>query len=171
MSSGSWYEIKQRLGSAGEKLINNIQVKGEGSSDERGRRKDLVWLTPDGVIIALINDADKKTILNHARKVYPEDEQLLFSIELTLHGNKDLLIQSYLLADHQFDKLDLSTLRSLMLSSSDKDKGRKKLRTLILLGKKYPKVGLTPQVFRKAIEQTRKQMNDLLDVFQENCES
>ena len=57
MSSGYWQKIKASLGPEGKGLIDRVHVKRTKSRneprDERGRRKDLYWLTFKGLILAL----------------------------------------------------------------------------------------------------------------------
>ena len=81
MSSGWWLKIRKNLGSEGKKLIVRTYPKRISSSDQRGRRKDLYWLTEEGVVIALSLGVDPNLLLNHMRKYLQKIGDLEIIIE------------------------------------------------------------------------------------------
>jgi hypothetical protein len=159
MSSGSWNKIRLRLGSQGEKLIDNIRIKGESSHDERGRRKELVWLTPNGVGSAIGLEVDIKVLLQNVKKVYPENNELQLTLEVAKMVGKDIVKTSYLLNTDQFGKINTALLSSIISPSSDKKEGEKRLRRMMLLFKKYPQF----KNFKKELQNRRQQTNRLFD--------
>jgi hypothetical protein len=168
MSSGSWDNIRQTLGPHGENLIDNIRPKGEVSHDERGRRKDLVWLTPEGVIFMLSNtDVDTSILLKNVRKVYPGNAALSLAVEIAQMAGKDITRTSYLFKTCQYDKLDPSALFSMISKNRDKKERTKLARRLIQLLTKYPQYR---KHFKEGMKDMRNTLNSVIDMFEETHE-
>ena len=72
MSSGYWLKIKRSLGPENKNFIEHIRLKRTNSTDERGRRKDLYWLTGLGFWQAITLGASIETLFSNAQQVDKE---------------------------------------------------------------------------------------------------
>jgi len=85
MSSGYWHRVLKHIGPAGNlKLIALLNVnKKIKKADGRGRRKDLYYLTPEGVSVALELDINLlKSIMLWDRKIFGDTSARVFILEL-----------------------------------------------------------------------------------------
>jgi len=104
MSSGSWNEIKKSLGPKGLRLIEPVKLRGSYSEDERGRRKDLYWLTVDGIFLALAYGANPEVLREHYQKVYGSDEYISFLFDLAKNLADDTKAKAFPRIYAMFDK-------------------------------------------------------------------
>jgi hypothetical protein len=81
MSSSHWENIKPHLGPSGLNLISSVNLRRFSSEDERGKRKDLLWLTQKGLLLAMNYGVNNNLLLQNLERVYPQDQNLHFIIE------------------------------------------------------------------------------------------
>jgi hypothetical protein len=78
MSSSTWDRIHKRLGPSKLNLIKKYDIKRKKYdnkfSDEKGRRKDIYWLTKKGIKIALLNKANIKSIKDNSKLLYNDKD-------------------------------------------------------------------------------------------------
>jgi hypothetical protein len=164
MGSGSWNKIKKHLGKEGENLITVIWSRNRTASDERGRRKDLVWLTPEGVMFALNNDVNSRLLLKWTKETYPENPEVSLAVEVAQLGGKELTRASYLLNTRQYSQLDPSALLSMISKSRNEKERAEGQRKLMQLLKKYPEF---KKDFHTRMRDMRKTLNSVLDAYEE----
>lgn len=76
MSSGHWIKVIAHIGPKNLGIIEPITIRNSASNDERGRRKDLYWLSPNGVIVALLVGANQN-YLKHNINCYSKENKLV----------------------------------------------------------------------------------------------
>lgn len=98
MSSSTWVEVKKNLLSRG--LIEKLPKKEDagGSLGERGRKRELYWLTEEGIITALMNNADPDILLKLAQEnlTEPELSKRILWIRITKILGLDTLVIFYM---------------------------------------------------------------------------
>ena len=73
MSSGYWLKVREHLG-ADLGFIKRVNLRRHKANDRRGRRKDLYWLTEEGIISAALNHASLRRLRQNTRRVYGKTE-------------------------------------------------------------------------------------------------
>jgi hypothetical protein len=70
MSSGTWWKyVLPAMGPEKLGLIAPVKSKSNLAADERGRRKDLLWLTEKGIVYSLYFGASPELIKTNARRL------------------------------------------------------------------------------------------------------
>jgi len=82
MSSSYWLKVLAHLGPNGLSFIKLVKLPRYYSTDKRGRRKDLYWLTEKGLLFALNYDVNTKWLLKNIERVYPDIPLLCFIVEM-----------------------------------------------------------------------------------------
>jgi hypothetical protein len=155
MSSASWDKIRKRLGPQGENLITNISMKGKASEDKRGRRKDLVWLTDQGVVLAFIEGVDLNILSDNVKKVYPNDAKMSLTVEVLKMGGKNMAKTAYLLTTGQYNKIEPSSIISPVPNEKE---ALNNFRRIIASAGKCPEFHKNLGDLRRGIKKMRKQM-------------
>jgi hypothetical protein len=73
ISASYWYEVSAHLKAAN--LIKSVRLRNSNSSDERGTRADLYWLTPLGILQSIVTGAPLGSLRSWVRKIGPDVEE------------------------------------------------------------------------------------------------
>lgn len=146
MSSSSWNKIKEHL-AQNLKLIEPIEQRGLHSNDQRGRRRDLYWLTDQGSMYALVHDVSPARMLYWTRKLKPERIEFIAFMEIiqvaqwTTQDVSKFWVLYKAIKEKKFDlALVLFTYLQNKTALTDKKKMRKSLKKLAKVVKRHPKV-------------------------------
>jgi len=139
LSSSYWEKIKKELGHEGKQLITPIELKRHYSEDGRGRRRDLYWLSHDGIVLSILEGASTSMLLKYTKEYYPEREDIHVVIELSQIAGKEELATAFLLSRMKNEKIDLSKILISVGHTFDRKKAYAKARAMKSVLKKYPK--------------------------------
>lgn len=67
MASSHWLKVKESLSDKNLIVLTTTKGRGSLSSDERGRRKDVYWLTEDGALTALTLGASPSLLARYTK--------------------------------------------------------------------------------------------------------
>jgi hypothetical protein len=104
----------------------------------RGNEYPLYWLTEEGVITALIEEASPTDLLKSVREVYPNDQVLQYGLEMAPHLNRDIF-RIFLNAFKSKGKLEPVDLGTILFTQAETDTSSEKLVNALETMKKYPK--------------------------------
>jgi len=137
----TWLAIKS-LGQKG--LVQEV-----GTKEYRGRKYSRYWLTDEGVLVALIEGANPETLLKKTREIYPENQILLYCLEIAPKLNQKVLEigWSAVKTKGKLEPIDLATILLTQMQTKTSDKPF--WETVEIL-KNYPK---QYKSFKKQIEQ------------------
>jgi Tfp pilus assembly ATPase PilU len=136
----------------------------------RNRKHSVYWLTPAGVLIALVQGASAKAVLNRTIEVYHDNKQLQCLVDLTTILGTDALQIGYqgILRKGKLERNDVSLMLGTMLL---RELSLEQITDLIAIMKKYPEqFGDFRQQTDEAFDRVKKAELFLKDVF-EKCDS
>ena len=152
MSSGYWQKIKASLGPQGKGLIDRVHVKGTKPMDDRGRRKDLYWLTDTGVLMALSMGVNPDLLLKQTRRYLGRNEDLEVGIGMVkIFGPQ--IVKAFFTANETGVRTPLKWLLELPHDEH-------KIRELYSLLVKYPKYS---KAFKQAIKMWGEEFRELIN--------
>lgn len=168
MSSGHWVKVRKRLGSQGLGLIDSVSIKRRHSEDQRGRRKDLLWLTYEGIKSSLIEGANPRRLLEYVKEFLPANqntEMICCILELSQIPAMNKLFQRVFLrerieGDQMFSKQTYVADFPIALEFGLKP-GSPEAEKVVRILKKYP------YAYQRLIigyEKSKKQMQQLGEV-------
>ena len=134
-----------------KKIIVAVKEK-----EYRNRKHSEYWLTPAGVFIALVEDANPKTLLNKTIEVYPDNQMLQCTVELSSIIGTDMHKIGYhaILKKGKLEKIDVSQMIGIMLL---KETSLEEIMKIISIMKKYPEqCGNVKELTDEAIEKLKK---------------
>jgi hypothetical protein len=160
MSSGTWHELKEKLGSEGMNLIQLIKSSGRPKKG-MSRSKDLYWLTPAGIKVSLAEGASPKLLRNYMEDYLPKSEETeslncildLFHVAVMKKFITRVFRREINEGDMMFESL--SYLADFYLVKEFDVESKK--RTVDIL-RKYPQVF---QSFKTAVKEGKKKMDEL----------
>lgn len=122
--------------------FNSLAEKGivtKGKMMEyRGNEYPLYWLTEEGVITALIEEASPTSLLIWTKEVYPNNQMLQYGLEMAPHLNRDIF-RIFLNAFKSKGKLEPVDLGTILFTQMETDTTPEKLVNALETMKKYPK--------------------------------
>jgi len=145
----TWFAFKS-LGQKG--LVQEVGIK-----EYRGRKYPKHWLTDEGVLVALIEGANPETLLKKTREIFPENQSLLYYLEIAPKLNPKVLEIGYsaVKTKGKLEPIDLATI--LLTQMQTKTSVQEFWKTVKIL-KNYPK---QHNSFKKQIEQMFKNLSRL----------
>jgi len=165
MSNGNWIKVLGHIGPKGLNIINRVNTLGSRETDERGRRKDLYWLTPKGITLSFLEDANPKVLLDYVKKYYPDSQemQVFFHIASTGIVPSRVLKDSYSMSDEEGE----FNLESVMISYLDYVKSgihvdKKQARKLAEIFKQHPEYNPLFRDIWSAIYQSANETDEAL---------
>ena len=160
MSSGFWIKVLKHLGPKGLNIMEPVQMRGLKASDDRGRRKDLYWLTEKGITYAISDETvNLKSLLDNTKKVYPSDNEKASLVEVlskfSLGIRKNLLSMAM-----QGSKLGHEQLVTVTLIGAQSGLNAEKLnREMVSTLRKYPEIY---KFYRKGLKRSAIQLKRLI---------
>jgi len=137
----TWLAVKS-LGQKG--LIQKV-----GAKEYRGRKYPTYWLTDEGVLVALIEGANPETLLKKTKEIFPENQILLYCLEIAPKLNLEVFEIGYLAvkAKGKLEPIDLATILFTQMQTGT---SIQTFREAIEILKKYPK---QYKSFKERVEQ------------------
>lgn len=148
----TWLAIKS-LGQKG--LVQEV-----GTKEYRGRKYPTYWLTDEGVFVALFEGANPETLLKKTREIYPENQILLFCIEIIPKLNPKVFEMGYS-AVKTTGKLEPIDLATILLTQMQTETSVQAFWETVEILKKYPK---QYNSFKKQIEQMFENLSRLKEI-------
>ncbi|MGB9914436.1 MAG: hypothetical protein ACPLIG_00035 [Candidatus Bathyarchaeales archaeon] len=162
MSSGKWIKVLAKIGPKGLNLIAPCNIRTPASTDERGRRKDLYWLTPEGVEVAAILGANRDSLIKNVEAVYNKSEvgkDLHLYLELSKHASSDLLAAASLLRKGGSDGKILNLMTPMFFQYSPKQ-AKRILQHMQLILKEHPEKA---EFMNEKLRQSARKLRDIAD--------
>jgi Tfp pilus assembly ATPase PilU len=131
--NGHYKSVYDAIDELTEKKIL-IEIKKE---KYRNQEHSVYWLTSGAVIVALVNGANAKTVLNRTAEVYPDNKLLQCFVELTTYIGTDIYQVGYQ-AILKKGKLEDSDVSLMLGTGLMKDLSLETVLQVIALMKKYP---------------------------------
>jgi len=139
--------------------IKSLHQKGlvqeVGTKKHRERNYPTHWLTDEGVLVALIEGANSETLLKRTREIFPENQSLLYYLEIAPKLNPKVLEIGYstVMTKGKLEPIDLATI---LLTQMQTETSVQQFRETVEILKKYPK---HYNSFKKQIEQMFKNLS------------
>lgn len=145
-----------------ERLKDKTLVQAVGSKTYRGNIFERIWISPTGVLVALFEGEDPKTLLENTIKVYPEDTNLQTIIEFApILGTKAFEYAFHVILTK--GRLDESDILMLILTQKENDMTTAQVKELLNLLKKHPQQLEDSKIFAKEITEKIQIINELLN--------
>lgn len=138
MSSGYWLKVKEHLGPEGLGFIERVNLRRYKAYDQRGRRKDLYWLTEEGIMSALLNHANLKRLRQNVKLVCGENEILQAFLDLAEVIGVDKMRRIVNLSKQY--KIEAQMPDLLIVAPQTMIDNEKQFRAFVKVMKKYPKL-------------------------------
>ena len=126
----TWLAIKS-LGQKG--LVQEV-----GTKEHRGRKYPKHWLTDEGVLAALIEGANPETLLKKTREIFPENQILLYCLEIAPKLNPKVFEIGYSAVKTK-GKLEPIDLATILFTQMQTETPIQAFREAVEILKKYPK--------------------------------
>ncbi|MFA5364914.1 MAG: hypothetical protein WC325_07015 [Candidatus Bathyarchaeia archaeon] len=129
-----------------------------GFKEYRGREYPRFWLTAKGIIIAILEGADRILILDESKRLFPEAKILHCFLELVEHLNPMVLQLGLNVVEKKGD-MDFAGLMTILISDTTSENDAETMNRIVAVLKNYP------QEYEKAkilIQQMINQLNQLI---------
>jgi hypothetical protein len=131
------------------------------TKEYRGNEFPLYWLTEEGVITALIEEASPTDLLKSVREVYPNDQVLQYGLEMAPQLNRDIF-RILLTSIKNKGKLEPADLATIFFIQMETDPTMEKFAKAVETMKKHPneykqfkeQVSKIQQNFNKLVKMT-----------------
>ena len=152
-------EVKRKLGSAYKNVLFSFKslekrgiIRQMQTKKYRNREFPIYWLTEMGALVALLHGAPKEKLLENVLQLYPNNEILQCTIEMSEYLNPEVFkIGTSAIIGKR--KLDIADLMAIITVQMQTDSNMKKLRKALETLKKYP---TTHTAFKKMLSQISK---------------
>ena len=115
-----------------KKLIWKADVK-----EYRGREYPLFWLTAEGIIIAILEGANRILLLDESKRLFPEAKILHCFLELVEHMNP-MVLQLGLNVVKKTGNMDFAGLMTILISDTTSENDAEQMKKLVTVLKNYP---------------------------------
>jgi hypothetical protein len=132
-------------------------VQEVGIKEYRKRNYPTHWLTDEGVVVALFEGADPETLLKKTREIYPENQSLLYYLEIAPKLNPKVLEIGYSAVKTK-GKLEPIDLATIMLTQMQTETSIQDFWKTVAILKNYPK---QYKSFKKQVEQMLENLSQL----------
>jgi hypothetical protein len=144
--------------------FNSLEEKGfvkKGKTKEyRGNEYPLYWLTDGGVIMALIEGVSPIDLLAKTKEVYPNNQNLQYSLEMAPHLNQDIF-RILLTAFYSKGKLEPIDLETMFVTQMETDNTLEEVVRTVETMKKYPK---EYKHFKEGLSRMQENLNKLAKI-------
>ena len=130
-------------------LIQKELVQEVGTKEYRGRKYPTYWLTDEGVLVALIEGANPKTLLKKTKEIFPENQMLLYCLEIAPKLNPEVFGIGYSAVKTK-GKLEPIDLATILFTQMQTETPRQAFKEAVEILKKYPK---QYKSFKERVEQ------------------
>ena len=148
----TWLAFK----SLGEKGL----VQEVGTKPHRGRNYPTHWLTDEGVLVALIEGANPETLLKKTREIFPENQSLLYYLQIAPTLNPKVLEIGYSAVKTK-GKLEPIDLATILLTQMQTETSIQEFWKTVAILKDHPK---QYKSFKKQVEQMFENLSRLKEI-------
>ena len=136
-----------------KKLIKKTSIK-----KHAGREYPSYWLTDEGIIMALMEDANPNKLLKQAKTIYPENKNVHWFLEIAPLFDPQVIKMAHSSLKGK-DKLEVREIITLYLSQPSVAMDFKTAKKLTAILKKYPD---EYSVLKNAVKEMIDQLSQLI---------
>ncbi|WGM88828.1 MAG: hypothetical protein NUK63_07870 [Candidatus Bathyarchaeum tardum] len=138
-----------------KKLIWKTDVK-----EYRGRKYERYWLTAKGMIISILEGADRVVILEESKRLFPDVKILHCFLELLEHLNPMVLRLGLNVVEKKGD-IDFVGLMTILISDTASESDAERMKRIVGVLKHYPEMYEQAKILiEHMIEQLKQLISD-----------